>query len=73
MKKFILFLSVFAFANEVKILELQSSCDNKNMSDCYELGNAYSFGDGVKQDYKKAVELFSKACEDKVADACWSL
>ncbi|WP_169764493.1 hypothetical protein [Campylobacter mucosalis] len=29
MKKIILFLSVFAFANEAKISELQSSCDNK--------------------------------------------
>ncbi len=36
------------------------------MSDCYELGNAYAFGNDVKQDYKKAVELFNKACDGRL-------
>ena len=82
-KKFLLFaVSLFILTStqsmaadslEAGISKLQSGCDSKNMLDCYALGKAYSFGDGVKQDYKKAAELFSKACNGKVADACWHL
>lgn len=82
-KKFLLFaVSLFILTStqamaadslEADISKLQSGCDSKNMLDCYALGKAYSFGDGVNQDYKKAVELFSEACDGKVADACWNL
>ena len=54
---------------EADISKLQSGCDSKNMLDCYALGKAYSFGDGVKQDYKKAAELFRTARDGKVAEA----
>ena len=39
-------------------------------SGCYKLGGLYYNGEGVKQDYKKASELFSKACEMGEASGC---
>ncbi|MFC2344547.1 tetratricopeptide repeat protein [Campylobacter sp.] len=40
---------------------------------CYNLGILYSNGQGVKQDIKKAVELFSKACEAGDIKGCYNL
>ena len=40
---------------------------------CYNLGNLYSSGQGVKQDYKKARELYSKACDIGHVDGCYNL
>ncbi|WP_258864556.1 tetratricopeptide repeat protein [Helicobacter sp. MIT 01-3238] len=40
---------------------------------CYNLGNMYYNGEGVRQDYHKAVELYKKACDMKYADACNNL
>lgn len=37
-------------------------CNNKNNEACYIVGDAYFWGDGTKQDYKKANEYFEKAC-----------
>ena len=33
----------------------------------------YEDGEGVKKDYKKAVELYNKACDGGVADGCNNL
>ena len=40
---------------------------------CYNLGVSYHDGQGVKQDYKKAVELFFKACEADYVKGCYNL
>ena len=44
------------------ISRLRSKCDNNNTLACVNLAMAYYSGDGVKQDYEKAKELNSKAC-----------
>ncbi|MGX2973336.1 tetratricopeptide repeat protein [Helicobacter sp. T3_23-1059] len=40
---------------------------------CYKLGVMYVKGQGVRQDYHKAVELYKKACEMKHDTACNNL
>ncbi len=40
---------------------------------CSDLGAMYEDGEGVKKDYKKAVELYNKACDGGVADGCNNL
>ena len=37
---------------------------------CSVLGDLYYNGEGVKQDYKKASEFYSKACEMGEAKGC---
>ncbi|MBQ3679411.1 MAG: SEL1-like repeat protein [Succinivibrio sp.] len=37
-------------------------CKQNSNEDCYFVGDAYFWGDGVKQDYKRANEYFNKAC-----------
>ncbi|WP_297880977.1 SEL1-like repeat protein, partial [uncultured Campylobacter sp.] len=44
------------------ISRLQSECDSNNTLACVNLAMAYYSGDSVKQDYEKAKELNSKAC-----------
>ena len=62
-------LSSLAFAN----YELERQCNNGNAGSCFDLGNLYFKGDGVKQDYKKAMEFWSKACEMGDAGSCYNL
>lgn len=59
-------LSSLAFANS----ELERKCNNGDARSCLNLGNLYYDGDGVKQDYKKASELFGKSCEMGYANGC---
>lgn len=59
-------LSSLAFANS----ELERQCNNGDTGSCVDLGILYFNGDGVKQDYQKASELFSKACEMGYALGC---
>ncbi|MGX3045274.1 tetratricopeptide repeat protein [Helicobacter sp. T3_23-1056] len=40
---------------------------------CYNLGLMYTYGEGVRQDYHKAHELYKKACDMKNAMACNNL
>ena len=40
---------------------------------CYNLWVLYLEGQGVKKDYKKANELFLKACEANYARSCYNL
>ena len=40
---------------------------------CYNLGVLYSSGKGVKQDYKKANELYLKACNLKDGSGCYNI
>lgn len=62
-------LSSLAFANS----ELERQCNNGDTGSCVDLGILYFNGDSVKQDYKKANELFSKACEMGNALGCRNL
>lgn len=62
-------LSSLAFAN----YELERKCNNGNAGSCVDLGNLYYDGKGVKQDYKKASELYNKACEMGYAVGCYNL
>ncbi|CAD7288996.1 Putative beta-lactamase HcpC [Campylobacter majalis] len=40
---------------------------------CYNLGVLYSQGQGVRQDFKKAAELHSKACDGEFVQGCHNL
>ncbi len=58
-------------SNDIKALE--ENCNNGNAESCNSLGVLYAKGEGVKQDYKKSVELFTKACNMNIALACFNL
>lgn len=47
----------------------EKSCSYGNYTGCALAGISYNNGDGVKQNYKKASELFKKACDSNVAIA----
>ena len=53
--------------------ELQKSCDKDDAAGCTRLGLAYYLGRGVRQDYKKANELFSKGCDLGFGSGCYDL
>ncbi|MDR0468035.1 MAG: sel1 repeat family protein [Campylobacteraceae bacterium] len=56
------------------IICFEKKCNNKNFKSCEYLGNIYSLGElGIRQDYAKAVEYFTKACDGGVARSCGSL
>ncbi|GAA6778548.1 hypothetical protein HpHA38_15840 [Helicobacter pylori] len=46
------------------------ACELKDGWGCSFLGVLYYNGDGVKQDFKKAVALFEKACKLGYKKAC---
>ena len=46
------------------------SCDLGNAYGCYFLGSRYKDGKGVKQDALKAKALYTKACNNKIVEAC---
>ena len=69
MRKIVFFmalLSSLAFAN----YELERKCNNGDAGSCFDLGNLYYNGKGVKQNYNKAIEFWSKACEMGEAKGC---
>jgi TPR repeat protein len=39
----------------------------------YNAGDAYANGNGVKRDYKKAIEYHDKACDKKLAESCLAI
>ena len=47
--------------------------NRQNAEEYYNLGIMYGKGDGVAQDYAKAVELFTKACDGGYAGGCFNL
>lgn len=53
--------------------ELQKSCNKGDAAGCTRLGLAYHLGRGVRQDYKKANELFSKSCDLEFGSGCYNL
>ena len=48
----------------------QSSCDEKNMTGCANLGMLYKEGKGVERNHAKAQELFKKVCDAGLGDGC---
>ena len=59
--------------NDFDVNELQDRCNNNDATVCTGLGAAYYLGKGVRQDYKKASELYSKACGLGDGLGCFSL
>lgn len=52
---------------------LKKTCDSGYADSCGVLGILYMNGQGVKQDYNKAAELFEKACNGENAQGCYNL
>ncbi len=50
----------------------RKACEAKNAEGCYLLGRCYVVGFGVVVDYKHAVEVFDRACQEGKAAACTS-
>lgn len=59
--------------NDFDVNELQNRCNNNDATVCTGLGAAYYLGKGVRQDYKKASELYSKACDLGLDKGCFNL
>ena len=55
--------------SDFDINELQNRCNNNNATVCTGLGTAYY----LRQDYKKAGELYSKACDLESGEGCFNL
>jgi TPR repeat protein len=53
-----------------EVTKLRKQCDRGNKEACVKLGGMYRFGIGVKQDFKKAMDLFRKACAGEYAVGC---
>lgn len=64
--------SVLAVGADIKAL--QKECDDEKGASCYELGVLYDNArKGAAQDYQKAAELYSKACELGSGAGCSNL
>lgn len=48
----------------------KKACDRGNMVGCSNLALMYYNGDGVRQDKRKAKELYGKACDGGVMGGC---
>jgi beta-lactamase hcpA len=59
---------LFGAGEDIK--KLQDDCNGGNVFSCGKLGAFYQLGQGIKQDYKKASELFSKACDMGYGESC---
>ena len=49
------------------------ACALRDPSACYNLGIQYRFGEGVQQDLARAAELYRRACDGNVFEACTNL
>lgn len=47
--------------------------DENNAIGCHNLGALYNNGQGVRQDFKKASELYQKACDLGAGEGCFNL
>ena len=75
MKKiFLPLIAASVLAVGADINALQKECDGGNVVSCYELGVLYDNArEGAAQDYQKAAELYSKACELGSGSGCSNL
>ena len=62
-----------AAENNTGVTKLQKACNEGNALGCANLGAMYVTGEGIKQDYFKAVKLFQKACNGGNALGCFGL
>ena len=64
MKKiFLPLIAASVLLNGTDLDALQKECDGEKSASCYELGVLYDNArEGAVQDYQKAAELYSKAC-----------
>jgi len=53
-----------------QIAAWDKACQGGVAESCYNLGVAYYKGNGVVQDFAKAVALYDKACQAGVAQGC---
>ncbi len=51
----------------------QNLCDQNDAKACLALGAMYHVGDGVHQNFPKARELYTKACQLELAEGCTHL
>lgn len=51
-------------------LSYARSCENNDMQGCFKLGRWYDLGIGVERNSSKAMELYEKSCDGKVARGC---
>lgn len=62
------------YYNSVKYYKI--GCEKVNVNQvisCHNLGVSYDSGQGVRQDYHKAIELYKKACDMKYGKSCSAL
>lgn len=52
---------------------LQNECDHNNPTACLQLGAMYHVGDGVKQSFSKAKELYAQTCSLGMGSGCANL
>ncbi|NOQ31604.1 MAG: sel1 repeat family protein [Helicobacteraceae bacterium] len=63
-----------AFTNILKAKKMyKKACDGGLAIGCYNLGNMYSTGDGVKQNKSTAMKLYKQACDGGYARGCFNL
>jgi TPR repeat protein len=66
----LLFLGIILHLNASSFKEDKKACNDGIAEGCYNLGLMYAAGQGVRQDYSKAKELFGKACDGEYEDGC---
>ena len=59
------------YAQAAKLFE--QACHGGIAEGCFNLGNLYAKGQGVKQDYEKATKLFEQACHGGDERGCYNL
>jgi len=70
---YILFLGITINLNADILLESHEACSAGDPGACYNLGNMYSMGKGVKHDNAKAKKFYFDACNKGSARACYAL
>ena len=76
MKKIILIIGLLfsvIVAKDLNLKELETNCNDGDIESCSDIGFLYLQGEGVKQDYQKAAELFKKACDGSSRSDCFIL
>ena len=63
----------YAYIDTNREEEEKKACDGGDVDGCYNLGQMYIFGIGVKQNYFKAVKIYKKACDEGYAMECSNL
>ncbi len=56
--------------NKKAIAAFEKACLGGNMHGCENLGTMYENGRGVQEDFRRAFDLYKKACEGGVESAC---